>query len=67
MVSFPVSSEGSIRMDDGEEFWLIETDQGDGWTRVRRIKSSSIDPMPEGFVPTSYVETTELFSVPHPV
>ena len=29
------SSEGSIPMEDGEDLWLIETDQGDGWTRVR--------------------------------
>lgn len=54
-------------MDENEDLWIIETDQGDGWTRVRRIKPSTIDPMPEGFVPSSYIETTELFSVPHPV
>lgn len=54
-------------MDENEDLWIIETDQGDGWTRVRRIKPSAIDPMPEGFVPTSYIETTELFAVPHPV
>jgi len=67
LYSFEVTSEGSIRMDENEELWVIETDQGDGWTRVRRIKPSAIDPMPEGFVPTSYIETTELFAVPHPV
>jgi len=67
LYSFEVTSEGSIRMDENEELWVIETDQGDGWTRVRRIKPSTIDPMPEGFVPTSYIETTELFAVPHPV
>jgi hypothetical protein len=64
---FEVTSEGSIRMGENEDLWIIETDQGDGWTRVRRIKPSTIDPMPEGFVPSSYIETTELFSVPHPV
>jgi len=62
---FEVTSEGSIRMEENEELWVIESDQGDGWTRVRRIKPSTIDPMPEGFVPTSYIETTELFAVPH--
>ena len=62
---FSVTSEGSIRMEENEELWVIESDQGDGWTRVRRIKPSTIDPMPEGFVPTSYIETTELFAVPH--
>jgi len=64
---FEVTSEGSIRMEENEELWVIESDQGDGWTRVRRIKPSTIDPMPEGFVPTSYIETTELFAVPHQV
>ena len=54
-------------MEENEELWVIETDQGDGWTRVRRIKPSSLDPMPEGFVPTSYIETLELFSVPQSV
>merc|ERR1711899_201985 len=62
---FEVTSEGSIRMEENEELWVIESDQGNGWTRVRRIKPSTIDPMPEGFVPTSYIETTELFAVPH--
>ena len=27
------ASEGSIPLEEGEELWLIETDQGDGWTR----------------------------------
>jgi hypothetical protein len=62
-----VTSEGSIRMEEGEDMWVIETDQGDGWTRVRRIQISSVDPMPEGFVPSTYIEITEMFSVPHPV
>ena len=54
-------------MDENEELWVIENDQGDGWTRVRRINISNLDPMPEGFVPSSYVEILEQFSVPHPV
>jgi len=62
--TFEASSEGSIRLDDGEELWLIETDQGDGWTRVRRLNPSHLDPMPEGFVPTSYIETIEMFGTP---
>lgn len=48
-------------MDEGEELYVVETDQGDGWTRVRRINPSGVDPMPEGFVPSSYIETIELF------
>ena len=61
---------GSIHMEETEEFWMIEseTNQGDdGWTRGQRIKPSSLDPMLEGFVPTSYIETLEMFSVPHAV
>ena len=27
------ASEGSIPLEEGEDLWLIETDQGDGWTR----------------------------------
>ena len=54
-------------MDENEELWVIENDQGDGWTRVRRINVSNLDPMPEGFVPTSYIDIFELFSVPQPV
>jgi len=64
LYTFEAASEGSIRLDEGEELWLIETDQGDGWTRVRRLNPSHLDPMPEGFVPTSYIETTEMFDTP---
>lgn len=48
---FLATSEGSIPMYDGEELYMIELDQGDGWTRVRRISQPI-----EGFVPTSYIE-----------
>ncbi|XP_046986767.1 formin-binding protein 1-like isoform X4 [Schistocerca americana] len=48
---FEATSEGSIPMHDGEELFIIELDQGDGWTRVRRQKDGE-----EGFVPTSYIE-----------
>lgn len=47
-------SEGAIRMADNEVFDVVELDQGDGWTRVRRPN------LEEGFVPTSYLEI-ELF------
>lgn len=45
------TSEGSIPMYEGEELLIIELDQGDGWTRVRRQNDHE-----EGFVPTSYIE-----------
>ncbi|XP_030756477.1 formin-binding protein 1-like isoform X3 [Sitophilus oryzae] len=48
------SSEGSIPIAQDEELHLIELDQGDGWTRVRRLEGE----FDEGFVPTSYIETT---------
>ena len=54
-------------MSENEELWVIESDQGDGWTRVRRLDASPGDPMPEGFVPSSYIDVYELFAVPQPV
>ncbi|XP_059483158.1 cdc42-interacting protein 4 homolog isoform X3 [Neocloeon triangulifer] len=51
LYAFEASSEGSIPMYDGEELLLLEVDQGDGWTRVRRMND-----LEEGFVPTSYIE-----------
>ncbi|XP_017070987.1 formin-binding protein 1-like isoform X8 [Drosophila eugracilis] len=53
---FEASSEGSIPMNEGEELQVIEIDQGDGWTRVRRANNSN--GWDEGFVPTSYIECT---------
>ena len=47
---FAATNEGSIQMTEGEEFHVLEQDQGDGWTRVRRSSGE------EGFVPTSYIE-----------
>ncbi|XP_024084583.1 formin-binding protein 1-like isoform X2 [Cimex lectularius] len=51
LYSFDATSEGSMAMVDGEELLIIEVDQGDGWTRVRR----PVD-LTEGFVPTSYLQ-----------
>ncbi|XP_050714494.1 cdc42-interacting protein 4-like isoform X3 [Eriocheir sinensis] len=48
---FDGTSEGSMSMTEGEELNVIELDQGDGWTRVRRVAEFQ-----EGFVPTSYIE-----------
>lgn len=50
--AFDAQSEGSIPMEEREEFLVVEVDQGDGWTRVRR------ENLEEGFVPTSYLECT---------
>ncbi|UYV70582.1 FNBP1 [Cordylochernes scorpioides] len=47
---FEGQSEGSVPMKEGDEFEVVELDQGDGWTRIRRPN------MEEGFVPTSYIE-----------
>ena len=43
-------NEGSIAMREGEQFSIVEQDQGDGWTRVQRTSGD------EGFVPTSYID-----------
>lgn len=51
---FDATSEGSIPMAEGEDLQVIELDQGDGWTRVRRLTGSN--GWEEGFVPTSYIE-----------
>ncbi|CAL1274755.1 unnamed protein product [Larinioides sclopetarius] len=48
---FTGQSEGSIGVVEGEEFDIVELDQGDGWTRIRKRNFE------EGFVPTSYIET----------
>ncbi|KAL7732662.1 hypothetical protein ACLKA6_013586 [Drosophila palustris] len=53
---FEATSEGSIPMSEGEELQVIEIDQGDGWTRVRRANNSN--GWDEGFVPTSYIICT---------
>lgn len=43
-------------MGENEELHVIEVDQGDGWTRVRRMMTGNV--VEEGFVPTSYIEST---------
>ncbi|XP_057366986.1 formin-binding protein 1-like isoform X1 [Daphnia carinata] len=53
LYAFEAQSEGSIPLHEGEELFVIEVDQGDGWTRVRR--NSGFE---EGFVPTSYIQCT---------
>lgn len=51
ILNVSATSEGSIPMFDGEQLLIIEQDQGDGWTRVRRQPPN----VEEGFVPTSYI------------
>ena len=46
----PAINEGSVPMGENEEMQILEQDQGDGWTRVRKNDGA------EGFVPTSYIE-----------
>lgn len=55
-LNLSATSEGSIPMSEGEELLVIELDQGDGWTRVRRLCGPN--GWEEGFVPTSYIEST---------
>lgn len=37
-------------MKEGDHFFLLDRDSGDGWTKVRNKSDES-----EGFVPTSYL------------
>lgn len=46
---------GSISMVESEQFDVIEYDQGDGWTRVRRKHFNPDDEDFIGFVPTTYI------------
>ncbi|BFZ20710.1 hypothetical protein BsWGS_23748 [Bradybaena similaris] len=50
LYAFEAINEGSVPMYENEEMQILEQDQGDGWTRVRRTDGN------EGFVPTSYIE-----------
>lgn len=50
LYAFEATNEGSVPMDEQEEMQILEEDQGDGWTRVRKHDGS------EGFVPSSYIQ-----------
>ncbi|KAI1886523.1 hypothetical protein AGOR_G00196630 [Albula goreensis] len=52
LYNFEGSSEGTIPMQEGEVFAVVEEDKGDGWTRVQRSNGD------EGYIPTSYVRIT---------
>ncbi|XP_074601103.1 uncharacterized protein LOC141855105 [Brevipalpus obovatus] len=51
LFAFEANSEGAIPMEENEMFEVVELDQGDGWTRVRRLTDRE-----EGFVPTSWLK-----------
>ncbi|XP_041973741.1 formin-binding protein 1-like isoform X2 [Aricia agestis] len=54
LYAFDANGTGStMRMECGEKLLVLETDAGDGWTRVRRAATRE-----EGFVPTTYIATT---------
>ncbi|XP_013089865.1 formin-binding protein 1-like [Biomphalaria glabrata] len=50
LYAFEAINEGSVHMYENEDMQILEQDQGDGWTRVRKADGT------EGFVPTSYIE-----------
>ncbi|XP_076347548.1 formin-binding protein 1 homolog isoform X2 [Tachypleus tridentatus] len=52
LYSFDGQGEEEAEIEKYEKLFIIEVDQGDGWTRVRKVTSE------EGFVPTSYIEIT---------
>lgn len=45
-------NDGSVAIVENEEMFVLEMDQGDGWTRVRKNDQEQS----EGFVPTSYIQ-----------
>jgi len=47
---FTGSNEDTVSMKAGEQFFVLEHDSGDGWTKVRSKTDSK-----EGFVPTTYL------------
>lgn len=47
---FTAQNEQSLSMAEGEQFTILEQDQGDGWIRVRNSSGA------KGFVPCSYVK-----------
>lgn len=60
LYAFEANGTGStMQMECGERLLVLETDAGDGWTRVRRQHTRE-----EGFVPTTYIATT-LYSDAH--
>jgi len=54
LYSFQADNAGTIHMEEGEDLEVVEEDQGDGWTRVRRPQPRT--EADDGFVPTSYLE-----------
>lgn len=50
---FSAENEGAISMNEQDEMYIVELDQGDGWTRVRMRNGND-----EGFVPSSYLDIT---------
>lgn len=60
---FKAEPTGSISMDECEQFDVIEYDQGDGWTRVRRKNFNPEDDDFIGFVPTSYISIDQITTI----
>lgn len=50
LYSFTADNEHSLSMAVGEQFTILEQDQGDGWMRVRNSSGA------EGYVPSSYMQ-----------
>lgn len=50
---YAYEGEGSLSMSIGQQFTIVDRDQGDGWTQVRASDGAI------GFVPTSYVKIND--------
>lgn len=53
LYTYEATSDTALSMVAGEQFDIIERDQGDGWTHVRRTNGET------GFIPTSYIEIND--------
>jgi hypothetical protein len=50
LYAFDATNDSALSMAEGEKLTIVESDQGDGWTHVRRANGDA------GFVPTAYLE-----------
>ena len=53
------TTESSLSMNEGERLIVLEKDQGDGWTHVRKFCGPGGMIAEEGFVPTSYIKLND--------
>ena len=55
LYQYDADTPDTISMGEGEQFIVIDEDQG-GWTKVQRVDTQFYDDIGEGFVPTSFIQ-----------